>query len=393
MNSFFNAIFEAPEDPILSLAHHFQNDQHVNKVNLGIGSYRTAEGKPYLLNSVITAEKMITQKEYTREYLPLEGDPTFLEVCEELIFGEGLDKEKIFGMQTVGGTGAIRLAAEFIGSFLSPSIAIPNPTWTNHHLILQKAKLFVHTYPYYDAVEGKVDFEGMLAAIKMYAPGTVLLLQNACHNPTGADLKENDWHMILEICKKNRLLPFFDNAYQGFSENIDSDVAPIRLFLKSGIEMIVANSFAKNFGLYGERVGSLFFILESTKSKKAVSSQIKQNARSIYSTAPIHGMKVVTTILKDHQLKSDWLQELDVMKIRIQAMRENLAEGLVSLGKVKYQFLMEQKGFFSLLGITEEEVARLRSEKSIYLPKNGRINIAGLTPKNLSYVIDALVTL
>jgi aspartate/tyrosine/aromatic aminotransferase len=386
MHADFSQIPLAPEDPILGLPYLFAKDENPNKVNLGIGSYRTADGRPYLLHTVAAVESQLASKVHFLEYLPLEGDPFFIEQSAALVFGIGYNSEKMAGMQTVGGVAALRLAADLIAKHLLSSMALPSPTWPNHDLIFESAKLQVHTYPYYNKAHHEVDFEPMVEALKKLPAGCAVLLQNACHNPTGADLSDVQWQTLVKIFQECQLVPFFDNAYQGFGYGMDKDVYPIRLFLDNGLDLIVANSYSKNFGLYGERVGSLFIV---TSNKRAVLSQLKRNVRSIYSTPPCHGAKIVSTILSDPKLRQEWMEELGDMRQRIESMRKNLAEGLGDT----YQFLRSQKGFFSLLGLSEAQVLYLREAKSIYMPLNGRINIAGLTPSHLTYVIDALVNL
>lgn len=393
-HTFFEGIEIAPDDPILSLPALFTADSHAEKVNLGIGSYRTAEAKPYLLQSVIAVEEQLAKQAIPKEYLPMEGYPLFIEEMMRLVLGEKVDKDGVYAVQTIGGTFALRMAADFLAPRITPVVAISDPSWSNHTLIFKAAGFQVKFYPYYNVEKHAREIDAMIAFLKTLPSGSLVLLQTACHNPTGSDLTQKEWQAILKVMQEGRLLPFFDNAYQGFSQSIEEDVYPIQLFMQHGMEMLIATSCSKNFGLYGERVGALFLIVQDPAAKKAIGSQIKQLIRSMYSTPPIHGGRLVAEILHHPQLKKNWLHELDNMRSRVQEMREALTAGLLSKsGNPMYQFLEEENGFFSLLGISEKDVLRLRQEKGIYMPSNGRINIAGLTPYNIEYVIDALLSL
>lgn len=394
VNSFFDTVEMAPDDPILSLAALFAEDQRSEKVNLGIGSYRTAEGSSYLLQAVSEAEGLLAKESAPRDYLPIEGDLGFLNRLQELTFGKNEIGSPIYGAQTIGGTSALHLAAAFLSHNVTPVIAVSTPTWSNHHLIFKNAGLTIHPYPYYDGKTHKIDLRGMFEALDRLPPSSAVLLQTTCHNPTGVDLNRSEWQEILSLCQKKHLLPFFDNAYQGFAASISEDTYPIELFLKHEMEMIVATSCSKNFGLYGERVGALFIVLRHAEAKKTVGSRFKQFIRSHYSTPPIHGAKVVAKILSDPKLRHHWIDELENMRTHVEEMRENFSADLISKsGSGAFSFLRDGKGFFSLLDISGEDVLRLRREKGIYMPSNGRINIAGLTPINLSYVVDAILSL
>jgi aspartate/tyrosine/aromatic aminotransferase len=394
MGSWFESVQIAPDDPILSIPPLFAKDQHPQKVNLGIGSYRTADGKPYLLQSVARAQNLLSAEPTPKDYLPIDGDAQFLEQVSNLILGDQFDKECVYAAQTVGATNALCIAAHFLGKQLSPNIAISTPSWSNHDLIFSSAGFKVQTYPYYDVKRHVRDVESMLQFLQKLEPSSIVLFQTRCHNPTGSDLNLKEWTAVLEVVKERKLFTFFDNAYQGFAESIEKDVFPIRLFQQHKMEMAIASSFSKNFGLYGERIGALHLVLNAPDAKKRVASQIKQIIRSIYSTPPIHGGRLIATILKDPDLKKFWNDEVDNMRTRVKEMRQILASGLISKsGSPHYQFLESEQGFFSLLGISEEKVKILRSEKGIYLPTNGRINIAGLTPYNVEYVIDAIAAI
>lgn len=391
---FFESLSLAPDDPIYILPVLFNKDARPQKVNLGIGTYRTTEGKPYLLNTVTDVEKMLSQEVLSKEYLAIEGETTFLQGMTELVLGNNYPKEKVSTFQTVGGTFAIRLAIELLKRANYLDVALSTPTWANHILICKTAGMNILNYPYYNLLKHVLDFEGMCQSLKTLPQNTTVILQTGCHNPTGRDLSKKEWETLLDIFKTQKLFPFFDNAYQGFSESEEKDVFPIRLFWKEELEMMIASSCAKNFGLYSERVGALTLVINDESRLKVISSHLKQIIRSIYSSPPAHGARIVGWILKDPVLKKRWLDELSNMRLRINSMRESFAEGLISKsGNSRYQFLREESGFFSLLGISKEQVMKLKEDKGIYMPENGRINIAGLTPNNLDYVIDALISL
>ena len=388
--SFFDAVELAPEDPILGLPPLFAKDPRAEKVNLGIGNYLTSEGHPYLLQSVLEAEQLLTSEKLSKEYLPMEGEPLFVNKMVELAVGP-FNSDEYYAVQTIGGTGSLKLAAEFLLNTLTPIIALSTPSWANHHLIFRMAGVKIHTYPYYDSANHCINFEGMLQAIEKLPPGSAVLLQTACHNPTGADLNQKQWQEVLEVLKKGRLLPFFDNAYQGFGQSLEEDVYALRLCHEMGMEMVISSSCSKDFGLYGERVGVLIFRINHPNDRALISSQMKVIIRSIYSSPPGHGARIVAKILNNKELTARWKEELGGMRTRLQEMRVALAAGLTQkLKNDRYQFLERERGFFSILGIDETQVLNLRQTKGIYLPNNGRINIAGLTPSNLDYVINAL---
>jgi aspartate/tyrosine/aromatic aminotransferase len=391
--SFFDTIAAAPEDPILGLPALAAKDPRPNKVNLGIGSYKTAEGKSLLLNSVKKAESLLLQKNAARDYLPIEGDPLFNQKIIELVLGPEAPLERVYGFQTIGGSYALRLGGEFLSRHLSSLIFLSQPTWMNHHLIFSHCGLTIETYPYYDKTKAAIDFDKMKEALDEMPPGSIILLQTACHNPTGASFTREQWEIVGKIILEKRLFPFLDNAYQGFGKSLEEDVAPIRIFLNMGLEMFIATSCSKNFGLYGERVGALIYVSNHKDSLPKVSSQLKKIVRSFCSTPPIHGAAVVREILNSPELKEEWKAEVEQMRKRVATMRHTFSEALNSKSGKNYSFIHNQEGFFSMLNVSEEQVLNLRHTHGIYLPTNGRINIAGLTVSNLEHVVDALISL
>lgn len=391
--SFFDSVLPTEEDPILGLPILVAKDPRPNKVNLGIGSYKTAQGSSLLLNSVVKAEETLVALKKPRDYLPIEGDPLFNQKMIELNLGVEAPKERVTCFQTIGGTQALRLGGEFLSRHLSSLVFISTPTWSNHHLILANAGLTVETYPYYDKAKGKIEFEAMKATFLTMPPGSIALLQTANHNPAGASLNRDQWKMIGEILLERRILPFLDNAYQGFGKSLEDDAYPIHLFLRMGLEMLIAFSCSKNFGLYGERVGGLIFVANHKDSLTNVNSQLKKIVRSFCSTPPIHGGAIVREILSNPNLRTEWEKELEAMRNRVISMRHAFAAQLSNKSGKDYSFLNNQEGFFSLLNLTEEQVLKLRNDKGVYMPLNGRINIAGLTPSNIDDVVDAILSL
>lgn len=392
--SFFESVTLLPDDPILSLPIAFNADSRSRKVNLGIGAYKDAQGKSYILSCVKKAEAALISKELSKEYLPIEGLSSFIKSASELICGKNAIDELnggFFGTQTLGGTGALRLGGEFLVQETSKSIFIPSPSWPNHKTIFSCAGLKVHYYRYYNEKNHQIDFEGMCDDIKNMPPGSSIVFHACCHNPTGMDLNFQQWQEISILIRKQRIIPFFDFAYQGFHANVDEDAYPIRFFISQGHEMLIANSFSKNFGLYGERVGLLCVITHHKEAATQVGSQIKQLIRGNYSNPPRHGVQVVSDILQSEDLKREWLHELSTMRNRIKKMRKVLLEGLQAQAKERdWSFLSDQNGFFSFCGLTPDQTQRLLQNYGIYMPNNGRMNIAGLNENNIEYVLEAI---
>lgn len=396
--SYFKDVLEAPEDPIMSLPIHFGADPRPEKVNLGVGSYRTSDGKPYVMNAVRKAEEELLKKKLNKEYLPLEGDPIFIAESLKLIFGSDFDPERIFACQAVGGTGALRLAADFLIKGISKHFFFPKETWSNHGPIFLASGFQASEYPYYDYVNHTVDFKGICDAINKMPANSSLLLQACCHNPTGSDFSKDQWKELSKLLFEKRIIPIFDVAYQGFGKSVEDDIWPVRMFYQEGHEMLVCVSNSKNFGLYGERIGFLALVSKEAPFAKRAGTQIKHIIRITYSNPPMHGGQIIGTILSSPELKKEWIEEIGNMRLRMDAMREALAAGLEAKSdNPAFSYIKKQKGFFSLLGFSEEETLKLRKEKALFMPYSGpihgRINIAGLNTNNLDYVIDAILAM
>jgi aspartate/tyrosine/aromatic aminotransferase len=392
--SFFSQVELLPEDQILGLPALFAADPRPNKVNLGIGAYKDGEGLPQVLSSVRKAENLLLQNKTNKEYLPIEGDPEFLKLGTQLLFGKNnplLTSGEIFASQAIGGSGALRTGGELLTKLISKTIFLPEPSWPNHRQIFEKSGFKLESYPYYDSKTNQLDFAGFCAAIKAMPSGSVILLHGCCHNPSGIDPTEEQWRELSTLIKKQKLFPFFDIAYQGFGKGLDEDAYAIRYFASEGHEMAIAYSFAKNFGLYNERVGILI-IKSAAANVKAVASQIKYLIRCNYSTPPAHGARIVATILKSPDLTAEWKAELTLMRERIRDMRQMLFSKLqMKEPNPHYSSLLQQSGLFSFLGLTSEQVLRLRKDKGIYMPESGRLNIAGLNKNNIDYAVEAIL--
>lgn len=392
MNLFENVPKAAP-DPIFSVRTAFEKDPRKDKVNLGIGLYRTSDLKPYLLNSVKKAEEILFNKETNKEYLPILGDSSFIKETMKLVFGNDCDESLISGIQTVGGTNALRMGGELLAKYVTNDLFLSEPTWENHNRIFGNLGFNITHFPYFDWENKDLDVKGMLNAILKAPSKSVLFLQACCHNPTGLDPSKDTWKEIASIAKKRNLVVFFDFAYQGFGDGIAEDGWAIRYFVKEKIPVLVASSFSKNFGLYSERVGALFVVAKDKETKEKIDSQWQVIIRSLYSNPPSHGAKIVALILQDAALRPIWEKELDDMRIRMSDTRKALYMNLIEQdpkNKERFAFLTNQKGMFSFLGFRLGEVEQLIQAEGIYMLKEGRINISGLNQGNLPRVARAI---
>ena len=395
--SYLDSLQLMPDDPILNLNVSFAADSRNNKVNLGVGSYKTGEGNPMVLSSVKKAEAILLEKNLNKEYLPIDGLKEFIQEALNVVYGNdfpALKNGEICGVQTIGGTGALRIGSEFLATRnISKTIFVSDPTWPNHKGIFSQVGLKVDVYPYYDQVAHKLDFAGMCESIKHMPKGSIILLHACCHNPTGIDPQFEQWKELSKLIKDQQLIPFFDFAYQGFGQGLEEDAKAVRYFAEQHHEMLVASSFSKNFGLYSERVGLLSIVTPNKETAVRVCSQLKSLIRCSYSTPPSHGVRIVKTILQDPALRKEWEQELANMCERIKEMRKALVGELLTRKNNKdFSFMNRQQGIFSYSGLDQDQVHRLRQENGIYMPSNGRINVAGLNWHNLNYVVDAILS-
>jgi len=385
----------APGDPILGVTEAFVADQNPNKVNLGVGVYYDDNGKVPLLECVREVESERSASGKPWPYLPIDGLAAYDKAVQALVFGAdsaALKEGRIVTVQALGGTGGLKLGADFLKRLLpSSEIWISDPSWENHQAIFEAAGFKVRAYPYYDAKTHGVKFQGMLDALQTMAPGSIVVLHACCHNPTGVDLEQDHWKSVLEVVRARGLVPFLDLAYQGFADGIDADAYAARLFASSMSPVFLSSSFSKSVSLYGERIGALSIVAGSSDEAKRVLSQVKRVIRTNYSNPPTHGGELVARILSTPELRALWEKEVGGMRERIKEMRKALVDKIKERApKADFSFVMRQRGMFSYSGLTKEQVGRLRNEYSIYAVDSGRICVAALNRKNVDYVADAI---
>ncbi|CAI1551292.1 MULTISPECIES: amino acid aminotransferase [Serratia] len=392
----FEKITAAPADPILGLTDIFRADARPNKINLGIGVYKDETGKTPVLTSVKKAEQYLLENEITKNYLGIEGIPAFASCTQVLLFGKEspiVADRRARTAQTPGGTGGLRVAADFIANQTSAKrIWISNPSWPNHKNVFSAVGLEVLEYAYYDAANHALDFDGLLNSLKQAQAGDVVLFHGCCHNPTGIDPTAEQWAQLAELSVANGWLPLFDFAYQGFAKGLEEDAQGLRIFAAKHQELIVASSYSKNFGLYNERVGACTIVAADAETAERAFSQVKAAIRANYSNPPSHGAAVVATILGNDALRAMWEQELTDMRQRIHRMRQLFVNTLQEKGAQQdFSFIIQQNGMFSFSGLTKEQVLRLREEFGVYAVNSGRVNVAGMTPDNMAPLCEAIV--
>jgi aromatic-amino-acid transaminase len=389
----FASVEMAPRDPILGLNEQFNADPNPNKVNLGVGVYFNDEGKLPVLRCVAEAEKQLLAK--AKGYLPIDGIAAYDAAVQDLVFGAehpAVKSGRIATVQAVGGTGGLKVGADFLNK-LAPSAAalISDPSWENHRALFTNAGFDVQSYPYYDSSTRGVRFEAMLAALKNASPGTVVVLHACCHNPTGADITPQQWQQVAAVVKAGGLIPFLDMAYQGFGLGIKEDGAAVQTFMAQDTALLVATSFSKSFSLYGERVGALSVVCASAEERARVLSQLKIVIRTNYSNPPTFGAQVVAAVLTTPALRQMWEEELAGMRQRIRATREQLVAKLRALGITRdLSFITQQMGMFSYSGLSKDQMQRLRSEFGVYGMDSGRICVAAVNSRNIDAVAAAL---
>ncbi|MEG1081909.1 MAG: amino acid aminotransferase [Pseudomonas sp.] len=394
--SLFSAVELAPRDPILGLNEAFNADTRSNKVNLGVGVYCNEEGRIPLLRAVIEAETQRAAQHASRGYLPIDGIVAYDQAVQKLLFGAEsplLSAGRVVTTQAVGGTGALKIGADFLKQ-LSPDavVAISDPSWENHRALFETAGFPVQNYRYYDAATHDVNRSGMLEDLNALPNGSIIVLHACCHNPTGVDLSLDDWKNVLEVVKAKGHVPFLDMAYQGFGDGIYEDAFAVRLFAESGLNFFVSSSFSKSFSLYGERVGALSIVTESKEESARVLSQVKRVIRTNYSNPPTHGATIVATVLNSPELRAMWEEELGEMRQRIHGMRKQMVELLAEQApEHDFSFVARQRGMFSYSGLTVDQVARLKNEFGIYALDTGRICVATLNQSNIDVVTKAIV--
>lgn len=375
----------------------FRSDPAPQKVDLGVGVFRDLSGNTPILDCVRRAEERVLAAQSTKSYVGAAGREEFNNAVEELVLGSAHSTRRDRRARTVqapGGCGALRVGAELIRAAApGTTVHVSDPTWGNHVPLLGSSGLRLDPYPYYDATSHELRFEAMLERLDGAAAGDVVLIHACCHNPTGADLAPEQWHSLIALLERRQLVPYLDLAYQGFGDDLTTDVAGVRMVAEKLPEVLIATSYSKNLGLYRERVGALIVISDNEVRADAVYSQVLQIARSIYSMPPDHGAAIAACIFADPELRESWLSELSVMRNRIKDMRTLLAGHLRAVtGNGSFDFIETQRGMFSLLGVSPEVVGRLRDEHHIYMTNDSRMNLAGVMPHNAAYVAESIVS-
>ena len=387
----FETLQALSPDAILGLMAMFRDDPRAQKIDLGVGVYRDEQGNTPILKTVTEAERRRFATETTKTYIGPPGTPGFNDLVRKLMFGGNhvvVKDQRVAGVQTPGGCGALRVGAELIKRARpDATIWVSDPTWANHVPLLGSAGIKIETYPYYNKDTHALNADAMLSALAKIPSGDLVLLHGCCHNPSGVDLKPAEWQAVARICNERGLLPFIDLAYQGLGDGLDDDAAGLRIMAEACPELIVASSYSKNFGLYRERVGALQIVTSSSAAVSVVQSQLDSVVRTSYSMPPAHGAAIVEIILGDEALNLAWVQELDEMRDRINGLRNALAERLGSATGQDFSFIRKQRGMFSFLGISPEQVSRLQKECGIYVVGSSRINVAGINNANVDYFL------
>ena len=395
MTTLFETVELAPRDPILGLNEQYNADERTGKVNLGVGVYYDDQGRIPLLQAVKKAEDALVANATARSYLPIEGIAAYNKGAQTLLLGADspiIAEGRALTVQSLGGTGALKIGADFLKQLLPNSqVFISDPSWENHRALFERAGFQVGTYAYYDAATHGLNFDGMLASLRAMPAQSIVVLHACCHNPTGVDPTPEQWAQVAKVIQEQKLVPFLDIAYQGFGDGLDQDASVVRQFAALGLSMLVSSSFSKSFSLYGERVGALTLVTTSKDETSRVLSQVKRVIRTNYSNPPTHGGKVVATVLNSPELFQLWSDELAGMRDRIRAMRSQLVEKLKAHGIAQnFDFVLQQRGMFSYSGLSADQVERLRNEYGVYAVSSGRICVAALNSQNIDYVVESI---
>lgn len=394
----FESITMAPPDPILGVSEAFRADTNDMKLNLGVGAYRTEELSPYVLKVVRKAENLMLEREENKEYLPIEGLAAFNKATAELLFGADnpvIQQQRVATIQGLSGTGSLRLAAALIERYFpGAKVIISSPTWGNHKNIFNDARVPWSEYRYYDPKTVGLDFDGMILDIKAAPEGSFVLLHGCAHNPTGIDPTPEQWEEIADVIQEKNHIPFFDVAYQGFaSGSLDEDASSVRLFAARGMELLVAQSYSKNLGLYAERIGAINVVCSSADAAVRVKSQLKRIARPMYSNPPVHGAKIVANVVGNPSLFNEWKKEMEMMAGRIKSVRQKLYDSLCAKDKSgkDWSFILKQIGMFSFTGLNKAQSDNMTNKWHVYMTKDGRISLAGLSAAKCEYLADAII--
>ena len=391
----FESLKPAPTDPILGLMAAFRADPRENKIDLGVGVYQDDRGRTPVMDAVKRAESKLMELEQTKSYQGIAGDAEYNSRMLELMFGAGhsiLSSGRIKTLQAPGGSGALRVGAEVIRRARPEAkLWVGVPTWPNHIPLLGGAGFEIEQYPYYDMESRQINSDLMMETLRKVPAGDVVLLHGCCHNPTGADLSNEQWDEITEIALERGFIPYIDTAYQGLGDGLEEDAYGMRTMAAKLPEMVIASSCSKNFGLYRERTGSITFITQTEEQANIVGAQAMTVARQMYSMPPAHGALLVSLILGDEELCSDWKAELEVVRLRIKSMRTLLADSIQDNAQgLDFSHIKRQNGMFSFLGVKPEHLERLREEFGIYIVSSTRINLAGINSSNINYLSDSI---
>ena len=391
----FETLEPKPADAILKLIAEHRDDPRDEKVDLGVGVYRDAEGNTPVLRTVKKAEHWLVGSQDSKAYLGSRGDVAFCDAIEKLMFGDdAVNDERLSTVQSPGGSGALRVAAELIlRATPGATIWVSDPTWNNHVPLLGEAGMNLRPYPYYDSEANVIRFDAMMEALSEAQAGELLLLHGCCHNPTGMDLSKEQWDQVADLVVDKGLIPFVDFAYQGFGNGFEDDGYGVRLMYERAPELVVTQSCSKNFGLYRDRVGALTFVARDAETAKAVDSQALFVVRTMYSLPPDHGAAVVAHILNDDALRAEWLGELEEMRGRLKGMRALLVEELKRAAPDRdFSHIERTTGMFCYLGISQEQVARLKKDRGVYMVDSSRINVCGITEGNVRYLAESIAS-
>lgn len=390
----FETLEPKPADAILKLIGQHRDDPRAEKVDLGVGVYRDAEGNTPILRTVKKAENWLVGTQTSKAYLGSRGDPVYCDAIQKLVFGDHADSTRIITLQSPGGSGALRVGAEVaLRAKDQARVWVSEPTWNNHVPLLGEAGLKLETYPYYDTDKNSLRFDAMLAALGNATAGDMVLLHGCCHNPTGMDLSVSQWDQVADVLVERKLIPFVDIAYQGFSSGLDEDAYGVRMLFERVPEMIVTQSCSKNFGLYRDRVGALSLVAADAATADILNSQAQSAVRTMYSLPPDHGGAVVSHILNDAELCAEWHEELAAMRNRLKDMRKLLVTALAETASGHdFSHIEGTTGMFCYLGISAEQVGRLKSERGVYLVDSSRINVCGITTGNVQYLAESIAS-
>lgn len=390
----FNSLEKLPSDAIIGIMALFRADQDPRKVDLSVGVYQDESGNTPVLECVKRAEQELLAAETTKTYVAIAGNAGFIDGMEKLLYGaehDALKAGRVATVQTPGGSGGLCVAGHLLHRARSSTrVYVSEPTWPNHTPLLRLSGLHLETYPYYDRLRHRLDFEAMIESVERMRAGDVLLIHGCCHNPCGADLSHEQWNVLAELCVRREIVPFIDIAYQGLSEGLEEDAFGVRLMAERVPELLVVSSCSKNLGLYRERVGTVSIVCSSPAQRDAVATNLANIARGIYSMPPDHGAAIVDRVLKSAELTEQWHRELTAMRERINGLRALLVEKLKERTPADFSFIESERGMFSFLGLSKSQVVKLREQFHVYMVESSRVNVAGINSRNVDYVADSI---